>query len=226
MKRIKKILPFIIIIGITISSYGVVYLNAYSERVNNELATNIIRLHVLANSDSEEDQKLKLEVRDRILEFMQVKLTDSKDIEESRSIIIQNQELIRELALKEIKEEGKGYDVKVALGNYPFPTKDYGDIALPAGMYDALRVSIGKGEGANWWCVLFPPLCFVDVTHGEISPAAREKLKNALNEEEYKIIASADTEEDIPIVIKFKIVEIFQDSKIKFAGLMDGIFGP
>ena len=95
---------------------------------------------------------------------------------------------------------------------------------MPAGSYEALRIVIGKGEGANWWCVLFPPLCFVDVTHGTVPDSVKDDLKNVLTEEEYSIVTSADEESDIPIKIKFKIIELFQDSKDKFAGTLSRIF--
>jgi len=221
MKRLRRrIVPLIIIAAFITASFGIIYLDAYSERVNKELAANIIRLHVLANSDSDEDQALKLKVRDRVIRYMEDKLKKSKDINESRQILLENLGNIKKLVLDEIEKNGYDYDARVTFGNYAFPTRKYGDLSLPAGMYDALRITIGKGEGQNWWCVLFPPLCFVDVTHGEMSASAREKLKNSLDGEEYNIVVSADSEEDIPIVIKFKIVELFQDSKIKIAGLV------
>ena len=86
------------------------------------------------------------------------------------------------------------------------------------------RLVIGNGEGANWWCVLFPPLCFVDVTHGTVPDSVKEDLKDALTEEEYDILTSADEESDIPIKVKFKIVELFQDSKVKFTGAFNKLF--
>lgn len=199
-------------------------LSSYSESVNKGLADNLIRLHVIANSDSPADQALKRDVRDRVLEYMHVKLKDSKDVEQTSVIINQNLGDIKAIAQDEISRQGKDYSVQASLGSYPFPTKAYGDIILPAGNYQALRVVIGKGEGANWWCVLFPPLCFVDVTHGTVPDAVKEQLKNTLTEEEYSIVASADTTNEIPVKIKFKIVEIFQDSKIKFAGLITKLF--
>lgn len=110
------------------------------------------------------------------------------------------------------------------MGSFPFPTKMYGDITLPAGTYEALRVVVGEGEGQNWWCVMFPPLCFVDATHGTIPDSVKEDLKNVLTKEEYSIVASADQEDEIPIEIKFKVVEIFQGSKIKVTGAINKLF--
>lgn len=197
---------------------------SYSEDVNQKLSEHLIRLHVVANSDSEEDQALKREVRDQILEYMRVQLKETTNIEESRNILIENLNTIEELAKKEITEQGKDYDVKAVMGNFSFPTKAYGDITLPAGDYQALRVVLGKGEGANWWCVLFPPLCFVDATHGTIPESVKQELKAALSDEEYAIVASADLNDQIPVRIKFKIVEFFQESKIRFDGIIKSLF--
>jgi len=200
------------------------YITTYSDDVNKGLADNLIRLHVIANSDTPEDQALKRDVRDVILNYMREQLKNSEDIEQTKFIINSRMKNIEQLAKSEISRQGREYDVNVMLGSYPFPTKVYGDITLPAGNYQALRVVIGKGEGANWWCVLFPPLCFVDATHGTIPDSVKQELKDVLSEEEYKIIASADNDKDIPVKIKFKVVEFFQDSKIKFSGMVSRIF--
>lgn len=197
---------------------------SYAEDVNAGLSQNIVRLHVVANSDSEADQALKLKVRDAIIEFMKSKLTTSKDITETKAIINANLNEIEELSRKVIIENSSNYSVKASVGNYDFPTKTYGDIALPAGEYQALKVVIGKGEGANWWCVLFPPLCFIDATHGAIPEYVKQDLKNTLSDEEYKIITTADSGDDIPIKVKFKVVEFLQGSKVKFTGAISKMF--
>jgi stage II sporulation protein R len=202
---------------------GVVFAN-FAEKVNKGLADNLIRLHVIANSDASPDQSLKRDVRDIVLNFMKEKLKDSKDIEQTKYIINESRKEIEKLASAEIIKQGKNYSVKTMLGSFPFPTKAYGDITLPAGNYQALRVVIGKGEGANWWCVLFPPLCFVDASHGVVPESVKQTLKDTLTKEEYKIIASTDSDDEIPVKIKFKIVELFQDSKVKFNVLLSRIF--
>lgn len=212
----------IAVVLVTVFTAGIM-LSTYSKDINKGLADNLIRLHVIANSDSEADQALKHDVRDVILDYMQGKLKDSKDIEQTKYIINESMEEITKLAEDEIKRQGMDYKVKIMLGSYPFPTKLYGDVILPAGYYEALRVVIGKGEGTNWWCVLFPPLCFVDATHGKVPESVKNELKNVLTEEEYSIIVSADEEEDIPIKVKFKIVEFFQSSKIRAADIFDRI---
>lgn len=197
---------------------------SYSESVNKGLADNLIRLHIIANSDSEEDQALKREVRDAVLSYMKEELKDSRDIEQTKYIINKNLDKIEDISKKIILNKGKSYEVKTSLGVYPFPTKLYGDITLPAGQYEALRVVIGKGEGANWWCVLFPPLCFVDASHGTVPDSVKADLKNVLSEEEYNIITSAEEDTDIPIRVRFKVVEFFQASKVKFTGMLSKVF--
>ena len=144
-----------------------IYFVFYSNNVSAGIADNLIRLHVVAESDTEEDQALKLEVRDAIINYMNDKLVSVKNIEESKEIIRNNISKITEIAENVVKSRGKEYPIAASLGIYPFPTKNYGDITLPPGNYQALRIVIGNGKGANWWCVLFPPLCFVDMSTGD-----------------------------------------------------------
>ena len=154
-------------IGVTVIVAAVfstaIFLFSYSEDVNKGLADNLIRLHIIANSDSAVDQELKKDIRDVVINYMKEQLKTSRDVEQTEYIINNNLRKIEELARNEISRQGKEYSVKATLGSYPFPTKAYGDVTLPAGYYQALKVVIGKGDGSNWWCVLFPPLCFVDV---------------------------------------------------------------
>ena len=196
----------------------------YAEDVNAGLSQNLVGLHVVANSDSAPDQALKLKVRDAIIEFMKDKLANSKDINETRAIINANLENIEKVSSKIIKENNSSYGVKASMGNYSFPTKTYGDIALPAGEYQALKVVIGDGAGANWWCVLFPPLCFIDATHGTIPDSVKQDLKTSLSAEEFKLITTSDSSEDIPVKIKFKVVELFEGSKVKVTGAVNKMF--
>ena len=224
LHRAGKIYKMGIALLVTAAVITGIFLSSYSENVNKDLADNLIRLHVIANSDSPTDQALKRNVRDVVLVYMNEQLKDSKDINRTRFIINEKMSEISKLAMEELKKNGCDYSVKVSLGSYPFPTKAYGDVTLPAGNYQALRIVIGKGEGANWWCVLFPPLCFVDVTHGTIPDPVMDELKAALTDEEYSIVTSADVDSEIPVKIKFKVVEFFQDSSIKFSGLISKIF--
>ena len=128
--------------------------------------SEFIRFHVIANSDSPRDQAIKLKVRDRVLEEFGEKLGSLHSIDESRNMVMGSLGSIREIAQQEVDLYLPGYRVDAYFDNFDFPTKAYGNLVLPAGSYEALRIVIGKGEGANWWCVMFPPLCFVDISHG------------------------------------------------------------
>lgn len=125
----------------------------------------LIRFHVVANSDSEEDQNLKRAVRDAILKEVSPRLAASHSLEESREILTGLRQEMEEISRAVIESWGKNLAVKTDYGNFIFPTKSYGSIILPAGEYEAVKVVIGEGKGSNWWCVLFPPLCFVDIEH-------------------------------------------------------------
>lgn len=223
IKGKKALRLSIIFVLLTVITSGMI-LSTYSENVNKNLENNLIRLHVIANSDSDEDQSLKRDVRDAILQYMKDELKDTKSIQQTKTILNNNIAKIEEIAAKVIKQEGKSYPVKATLGEYPFPTKVYGDITLPAGNYQALRVVIGSGSGANWWCVLFPPLCFVDATHGVVPDSMKQKLKSTLTDDEYKIITESEDKDNIPVKIKFKIVEFFRQSKNKIAAFFSSIF--
>lgn len=166
--------------------------------LDNPYNEGIIRFHVRANSDREEDQALKLKVRDEILEVMVEKFKDSSSIDESREIIKENMNEIKLIAERVIRENNYDYPVDVFLGMDYFPTRKYGNMVFPQGTYETLLVTIGKGEGQNWWCVMFPPLCFVDITHS----AAYDPDNNF---EEYVI------DETQPLKLKSKTVELFNE---------------
>ncbi|MEG6615072.1 stage II sporulation protein R [Peptococcaceae bacterium 1198_IL3148] len=155
MKYIKR---FTVISFIVASLCAVSYYYCLQQ----EYAQELIRFHVIANSDSIEDQTLKLHVRDVVVNDMKQQFATASTKEEARIITEQNLDHIKHLAEQQIQKEGKDYQVAVMLGDYQFPKKTYGDLTLPAGNYEAVRVVIGAGKGQNWWCVLFPPLCFVD----------------------------------------------------------------
>lgn len=184
---------------------------------------NIIRFHVIANSDSPDDQALKLKVRDRILNEVHDRFDSANDINEQRKAIKNNIPYIESIANDEIKKSGKNYVAKVYFGNYDFPTKVYGEMVFPAGTYEALRVVIGRGEGANWWCVMFPPLCFIDTDHGVAHEATEEDPEDqpvrkpiesitAKAQQPDKGSKDAEQTKDVPdIKFKFKIAEWWEE---------------
>ena len=130
-----------------------------------------------------------------------------------QALVSDNLENFKSIAQDTVYENGYNYDVNVEIGNFTFPTKTYGDIALPAGYYDALRVTIGEAKGKNWWCVMFPPLCFVDVSSGVVPEDSKETLEESLSDEEYELISGSSTEFEV----KFKFVEFFENFKNTFA---------
>lgn len=167
------------------------------------IAENIIRFHVIANSDSSEDQALKLKVKDKLVERLSPLLNSAASIDEARRIISSNIDTIKQTAEETIKQYGYDYPVNVSLGDCFFPLKIYGSCTFPPGVYEALRVRIGEAEGKNWWCVMFPPLCFVDDTYSIVDDETDKKLKNILTEEEYDELVNQRK----PVKIKFKLWE-------------------
>ena len=128
-----------------------------------EIDTNsLIRIHVLASSNSDTDQQLKLKVKDDVIRYLQPALKQSDSLAESRRIILSSLPQIEQTALQTLQQNGCKDTVTLQYGYFDFPVKYYGSFSLPAGNYEALRILIGEGKGRNWWCVLFPPLCFTD----------------------------------------------------------------
>jgi stage II sporulation protein R len=206
-KKVKYSIILIILLPIYISISAI----SYATAVSNSLEDNIFRLHVIANSDSEEDQNLKYIVRDNLIEYMNEIAKDAQTKEEAINIAQEHTDDFYNIARQTILDNGYDYDVTVEIGNFSFPTKKYGDISIPAGYYDALRVKIGEAQGQNWWCVMFPPLCFVNISSGIVPDESKELLENNLSEEEYSIISDTDSTE---IKFKFKIIELLQNTNI------------
>lgn len=138
------------------------FIVTYNYSVQRVYAENLVRFHVIPNSDSAEDQLLKISVRDVIVNEMKSQFTNVETKDEAVVVTKENLDLIEQIALEQVALEGKNYSVEVVLGEFDFPARTYQDITLPSGKYQAVRVVIGEGNGQNWWCVLFPPLCFVD----------------------------------------------------------------
>lgn len=150
----------------------------------------LIRFHVIANSDLDGDQEVKLKVRDAILKAIGPRLEKSSSRDESLAILNRSLPEIERIANDILIKEGKPYRAKAVLGDFNFPVKTYNSITLPAGEYKALRVVLGKGDGKNWWCVMFPPLCFIDITRGYTSEKTDEELKKVLKDEEVESITA------------------------------------
>lgn len=206
--KLKYSFPIIFLLFLFVSASAISYVDA----VSNQISSSVFRLHVIANSDSQEDQDLKYVVRDAILEHV----NDIGKSASSKEDLISMLDLseIEQVAKQTIIDQGYDYDVSVEIGNFSFPTKTYGDISLPAGFYDALRVKIGSASGHNWWCVMFPPLCFVDVSSGIVPEESKESLQSSMDTEEYQLISDQNNNE---IKFKFKLVELLQSFGLQIA---------
>jgi len=206
----KKILNFSLLVFL-LFLYVFISAQSYVTAVSSNLSNAVFRLHVIANSDAEEDQALKMQVRDSLLDFMNDICANCTTKEEAISIAQAHQTDFEEIATQTILENGYNYSVKINIDNFYFPTKNYGDISLPAGLYDALRVEIGEAKGQNWWCVMFPSLCFIDISSGVVDEEAKENLEENLEEESYTIISETKKTD---VKFKFKIIEFFAENNL------------
>ena len=173
------------------------------DREQAQLADSVLRLHVLANSDSQADQQLKEKVRDRVLAEAQAILPPGAGLEQARRVLGDNLERLAAAGADVVEEEGYAYPVAASLEQTWFPTKEYEDFSLPAGEYEALRVVIGEGDGQNWWCVVFPPLCLASVSE----TAEQTALESGLSEQQVALM----TGESEGYVVKFKAIELWED---------------
>lgn len=218
----KKLLKFIsnskvkagIILFFLLICYIFICAFSYVQAVSYDISSSVFRLHVLANSDSEEDQNLKYLVRDSLLDYMNNLCEGITSKEDAITMVTQHKQEFEDIALEVIYENGYDYEVKINIANFNFPTKTYGDISLPAGMYDALRVEIGSANGKNWWCVMFPSLCFIDISSGVVNDDSKELLEENLSEESYNIISNTS---NTSIKFKFKLLELFAPKNITTA---------
>lgn len=170
-----------------------------------DVKDKLIRFHVLANSDSKEDQDLKMKVKDEVIKYMEPILKKSESLDMTRELLRENESKVMEIAKNIIKKEGYNYDVKIELKKENFPEKVYGNIILPQGEYEAFRILIGDYKGQNWWCVMFPPLCFTDVTKGDIAYEETEKrMDSALGD-------TVEIEEEKEIEVKLKFIEVLKE---------------
>ena len=210
MKKFIKYSKTCFLLVFLLFIYVIFCAKSYSNAVSSELSNAVFRLHVLANSDSDQDQQLKLKVRDALLSYMNTLCSDCNTKEEAITIANEHKDDFQKIAENTIIENGYNYSIKIKINNFYFPTKSYGDISLPAGYYDALRVEIEEAKGQNWWCVMFPSLCFIDISSGIVSSEGKEKLENNLDTESYELISENQTSPEFKL--KFKLLEVFSQS--------------
>ena len=177
------------------------------EKTQGDIASGVLRLHIVANSDDEADQKIKLEVRDAIIEASKEIISDDND----KNLTNDEREKLVGVAENVLRSKGADYDAVLMSGNYYFPTRQYENITLPAGNYDAIKVVLGEGKGQNWWCVMYPPLCFTQSALGAADEESMKVLREGMSENCYELIS----EENIKTVPAFKAVEIWQNLKEK-----------
>ena len=207
VKRISRRLKRVEIV-LMVAAALVLMSGALALQTQDQLADKVVRLHVLANSDSEEDQALKLRVRDRVLERATELLEQSADRQEAEALLRGNLLELENLAAEEIAAAGYDYSVTAELTDTTFPTREYDGFTLPAGEYLALRIVIGEGAGQNWWCVVFPPLC---TTASADVPASA--LAAGLTQEDVNLIT-----EEPGYVLKFKTVELWERLRAALEG--------
>ena len=179
------------------------------------LGDQLVRFHVIANSNHPNDQTVKNQVRDSVIEYLDQKLSTQIDVAEAIIEINGSIPEIKNIAEERLLELGIEQPIVVTLGKTMFPTRRYGSITFPAGEYQSLRVVLGEGQGQNWWCVLFPPLCFVDIAHGVTNEVVESKLAEVMGKE--SLTALKGEEMVIEIEFSSKIAEILRDSSTRFA---------
>lgn len=198
------------IAAFTAALCAAVLIASYSDGVQADLRDNLIRLHIIAASDSSEDQEVKLKVRDAVLKNAGGRLSASENGECKKEIISSLGE-IENIANDTLRENGFDYTARAEYGKFAFPEKSYKSMTLPAGDYYGVRITLGNGGGHNWWCVMYPPLCMKEDGEMTLSHEAEKELREILDKDTYDIITSKNNE----VTVKFKIVEAVQKFKQK-----------
>lgn len=157
------------------------------------ISHKIIRFHVIANSDSDADQALKLKVKEAVVNYTAELLCNSKSISETEDLLSSHTNDIISIANNVISENDYDYPVTAEITDTYFPTKSYGSYTFPPGTYRAFQIKIGEAKGKNWWCVLYPPLCFIDISHGTVNPESEELLKETLTTDEFQAVSDEYT---------------------------------
>lgn len=185
MKKICVLAGILISLLVT----GIV-VNTKQSRMQQNLAKEVFRFHVLANSDSEEDQALKMQVKEAVIAYMKEEIPSSDSVEMTKEWAKGHLDAIVNLAEAVVQEQGYAYEVGAEVTTCDFPEKTYGDITFPSGEYEALRIEIGEAKGQNWWCVLYPNLCFIDAVHAVVPEEGKKDLKKVLEEDTYEMVTA------------------------------------
>lgn len=191
----KKYITYLILIIIT----TLLIYNKYSKNTDTNyinlqksISQKIIRFHIIGNSNSEYDQSLKLHIKNAIVQALEPILYNVDNISSARKIIYKNLHFINQIAKRELSKHNSSYSVKTTMSTRFFPIKQYGDMTLPEGEYESVCVELGDAEGKNWWCVLYPSLCFIDCTYSILPTESKDKLSDVLSSDEYNYIINSN----------------------------------
>ena len=204
MKYIKQI-SFCMVIAIFATGILTwnIFLNLETKSTVSVLSHSAIRFHILANSDSVSDQALKMRVKESVVNYIYEKTGDFKTVDEAKNFILNNAKTIKSIDTKAIADNGYDYTLSSTFGFSDFPVKTYGDVIFPKGTYTSYTIKIGNGKGHNWWCVLYPPLCFVDVSTGVLPDNSKKKLRDSLSDTQYHTVTKYN--------FKFKYLKFFNN---------------
>ena len=205
-----KILALSIALGLVFAVSVAAYTYVYSDTTQRDIADNVIRFHVVAHSDSHADQLIKDIVRQEILAEFEGLLSETYNVKESQQLIASSLPAIQAHAESVVRQLGFDYPVQARIDKAFFPTQVYGDLAFPPGVYEALQITIGDGTGRNWWCLMFPPLCFVDMTSTD---AGRQQLADTVSDESFRLLTHQDENACSTMEVRFRVVEWWQNRR-------------
>ena len=205
-----KIIALSLAIGLVFAVSVAAYTYVYSDTTQRDIAGNVIRFHVVAHSDSHADQAIKDIVRQEILAEFEELLAASHNIKETRQLLTAALPAIQAHAEAVVRQLGFDYPVTARIDKVFFPTQVYGDLAFPPGVYEALQITIGDGVGRNWWCLMLPPLCFVDMTSTD---AGRRQLADTVSDESFRLLTHQDENAGPTMEVRFRIVEWWQNRR-------------
>lgn len=208
MKTTKSfILIFLLFILLSLFIYFLA--KSYSSYIFSEISESFVRFHVVANSNSTDDQIIKYKIRDEIMNYISPKLINAHNKDEALQILTSNIEDFNRIASQLLESEHIKYPVHISVGKAYFPTKDYSSFILPEGNYDALKIELGEAKGQNWWCVMFPSICIPQYNDVNLIDNSMSILENTLDSEELSIISNNNKTPDVKI--KFKLIELFEN---------------
>ncbi|MEZ0536744.1 stage II sporulation protein R [Caldicellulosiruptoraceae bacterium PP1] len=213
MKSLRKKTAMLISIIISLFIFILTYIildTASIDNLQKDLSKNCVRLHIIANSNKASDQKIKLYVRDNLIDYINTNFDLTQGKQQILDEIIKHKEDIERFIKKVLEKKGIAIPVKLLVTKAEFPNRIYDGFLFPAGAYDAVKIELGEAKGKNWWCVIFPPLCFVDETKVELPDSAKNELKKELSKSEYKLAIYYGSMDKMPVKLKIKIYEVLK----------------